>query len=117
MQYVEMKILQFGNNLIEIEVTSSDGITKELYTLQVNRQVSSNNYLSYILPSAGSLSPSFNKTTNNYTITVENNIKQIKIDAEPEDENATIIMTGNGVYDLEVRRNKSRDSCYICNWS
>lgn len=106
MLYVEMKTLQFGNNLIEIEVTSSDGKTKELYTLQVNRQVSTNNYLSYILPSTGTLSPSFNKTNNNYTIKLENNVKQIKIDAEPEDANATMTITGNGTYDLEVGETK-----------
>lgn len=41
-----------GNNLIEIEVTSSDGKLTETYTIVVNRQVSTNNYLSYILPSS-----------------------------------------------------------------
>ena len=74
-----------GNNLIEIEVTASDGITKETYTLQVNRQVSSNNYLSYILPSTGAISPSFNKMTNNYTIILENgNTKAVYCHVSPQ---------------------------------
>lgn len=93
-----------GNNKVEIEVTSSDGKQTETYIINVNRQVSSNNYLSYILPSKGTLSPSFNKTTNNYTVTVENDITEINIDADTEDSNAT--MTGNGNYTLNVGENK-----------
>lgn len=93
-----------GNNEVIIEVTSSDGLQKETYTIQVNRNMSSNNYLSYILPSKGALSPAFTKTNNNYTLTVENDITQINIDAEPEDSNAT--MVGNGDYTLEVGENK-----------
>lgn len=96
-----------GNNLVEIEVTSSDGKLTELYTIQVNRQVSTNNYLSYILPSNGTLTPSFNKTTNNYTVTAENNVTSIKIDAEPEDINATMEITNGGVFDLKVGENKA----------
>ena len=93
-----------GNNEVTIEVTSSDGKEKEIYTIQVNRNMSSNNYLSYILPSKGKLSPSFVKTTNSYAITVDNDITQIKIDAEPEDSKATI--SGNGDYTLKVGENK-----------
>ncbi len=95
-----------GNNLVEIEVTSSDGKLTELYTIQVNRQVSTNNYLSYILPSSGILTPSFNKTINNYTVTVENNVTSIKINAEPEDVNAMVEITNGGVYELKVGENK-----------
>ncbi|MDE5830791.1 MAG: cadherin-like beta sandwich domain-containing protein [Clostridia bacterium] len=69
--------------------------------------MSTNNYLSYILPSKGTLSPSFNKLTNNYTITLENNVTSISLDAEPEDTNATMKVTNDGTYNLKVRRNKS----------
>lgn len=93
---------EIGNNIIEIEVTASDKLTKENYTINVNRKMSTNNYLSYILPSVGTLTPSFIKTTNNYVLTVENSVSNILIDAEPEDNGAT--MMGNGLYNLEVRR-------------
>lgn len=45
--------------------------------------------------------------TNNYTVTVENNVTSIKIDAEPEDANATMEITNGGTYDLKVGENKA----------
>lgn len=69
--------------------------------------MSTNNYLSYILPSNGTLSPSFNKTTNNYTLTVDNNVTSVSIDAEPEDVNASLEITNGGIYDLKVGETKA----------
>ena len=92
-----------GMNEVKIEVLSSDGITTENYYINVNRQMYSNNYLSYILPSKGKLSPSFKKETINYQITVDDTVDSIYIDAEAEDANSTV--EGVGTYSLNKGEN------------
>ena len=79
-----------GINTLTIEVTSSDGVTKENYTLNVKRQVESNNYLVYIQPSVGTLTPVFSKKTMNYTMTVDSNVEKITFSAEPEAQDSTV---------------------------
>ena len=92
-----------GNNKVIIHVLSSDGVTTEDYVINVNRQIYSNNFLSYILPSKGTLSPSFEKETMNYKITVEDTVDSIYIDAEAEDSNSTV--EGVGTYSLNKGEN------------
>ena len=92
-----------GNNEVRIEVLSSDGVTTETYIINVNRQIYSNNFLSYILPSKGTLSPSFEKGTINYKITVDDTVDSIYIDAEAEDANSTV--EGVGTYSLNKGEN------------
>ena len=91
------KNFKVGENKVEIEVTSKSG-NKRIYTLYVVRQVASNNYLKNIYVSDGELSPSFDKYQSSYEVTVSNDVKQITVDADLEDKNATL--TGNGTYEL-----------------
>ena len=60
----------------KIDVLSSDGITTATYYISVNRQIYSNNFLSYILPSQGKLEPSFDKKTVNYEIFVDDTVEE-----------------------------------------
>ena len=91
------KNFKVGENKVEIEVTSKSG-NKRIYTLYVVRQIASNNYLKNIYVSDGELSPSFDKYQSSYEVTVSNDVKQITVDADLEDKNATL--TGNGTYEL-----------------
>ena len=77
-----------GENIITVEVTAADGISKKLYTITYNIVKSDNAYLSKLTPSLGKID--FNKTTFLYNINVENNIDKISFDIETEDKNASI---------------------------
>ena len=75
-----------GNYLNNNTQTTEPTTTKPI-------EKSKNNNLSTL-----SISPikiDFNKDTTNYTVTVENKINSVTIDAKPEDEKATISGTGN----------------------
>ena len=77
-----------GENIITVEVTAADGISKKLYTITYNIVKSDNAYLSKLTPSLGKID--FNKTTFLYNINVENNVDKISFDIETEDKNASI---------------------------
>ena len=77
-----------GENIITVEVTAADGISKKLYTITYNIVKSDNAYLSKLTPSLGKID--FNKTTFLYNINVENNVDKINFDIETEDKNASI---------------------------
>ena len=77
-----------GENVITVEVTAADGISKKLYTITYNIVKSDNAYLSKLTPSLGKID--FNKTTFLYNINVENNVDKISFDIETEDKNASI---------------------------
>ncbi|MGN1337145.1 MAG: cadherin-like beta sandwich domain-containing protein [Candidatus Coprovivens sp.] len=86
-----------GNNTVTIEVTSSNGIDKEIYTINVNRQPFANNFLDYLYSDQGDLSPSFVQTTMKYKINVDYSVSQIELYGEPIDKSTTITSLYNGV--------------------
>lgn len=92
-----------GINQVAIDVTSSDGLKHEKYIINVNKQLSSNNYLDYILVSEGVMKPDYLKTTIYYEVNVGNEITSINIDGEPEVSTSTV--SGLGTYDLDVGEN------------
>ena len=77
-----------GENVITVEITAADGISKKLYTITYNIVKSDNAYLSKLTPSLGKID--FNKTTFLYNINVENSVDKISFDIETEDKNASI---------------------------
>jgi murein DD-endopeptidase MepM/ murein hydrolase activator NlpD len=94
---------QVGMNKVTIDVTSSDGLKHETYIINVTRQLSSNNYLDYILVSEGKLNPNYVKTTIYYEVKVGNEVTSIDVDGETSDSNATV--TGFGTYSLNTGEN------------
>jgi PKD repeat protein len=63
--------LSVGSNTITTVVTAQDGTTTKTYTITVTRTAAStNNNLSNLVPSTGTLSPSFAQATIAYTMTV-----------------------------------------------
>ncbi len=88
---------EIGMNEVHIKVTSSDNSLEEEYILYVNRQMSSNNFLSSLSVDHGTLDPKFNPTTLEYNVEVEGEIEEIIVQATAEDSSATITSKiGNG---------------------
>lgn len=96
--------LVVGDNQIIIDVTASDGVTKERYILNVTKQAYSNSFLDYFYTSEGDVSPTFDRTIMSYTIDVAQNVESIEFFGEAIDKSATI--TGLGVHDLKSGANK-----------
>ncbi len=81
---------------VEIQVTSEDGITRT-YTVNVYRESSDNNFLSNITSSFGhTLNETFDKTKNDYTMTVDYNTPVVSLDAIKEDSTSSITCKLNG---------------------
>lgn len=95
--------LNYGVNTILIKVTSESDSTKT-YTVKVTREDdrSSNNYLKSLNVSSGDFE--FNKKTQNYSFTVQNEVTSIKVLAVAEDEKSTI--SGAKTYNLKEGLNK-----------
>lgn len=67
-------------------------------------QGSSNNYLSVLSVNGYEFSNGFDKTTNDYFITVDNSVSSLKVTATPEDSTATVTVYGNA--SIETGKNK-----------
>lgn len=101
------KVLQNGNfvtgqNIVIIRVTAENGEQRD-YKIKVNVEPSNNNYLSNIITNYGTLEPEFNKEILQYVIEVENEIENIQVSAVKED--ASSVVTGEGIYALQVGEN------------
>jgi hypothetical protein len=81
-----------GSNIISIGVTAEDG-SSSVYTLTVYRK-SSDSTLGGIVPSVGTLSPSFSKHQNTYSITLANAQSEILFKAFPSHPLAHILLGG-----------------------
>lgn len=95
------KQLRTGVNTFNIVTKAEDDSTKT-YVIVVNKAASSNNYLASLL-SSEELTPSFDRETINYQVTVPNEVDTISISGVAEDANATV--TGNDTYNLSVGNN------------
>ena len=96
------KKLDIGNNTFEIQVTSAAGI-KRTYTLNIFREANSNNYLSSLSVEGYTLSPDFNKNTENYTLSVDSLVDEINVSATAEVDSS--IVSGTGKISLETGEN------------
>jgi hypothetical protein len=103
--------LELGINEIKIIITASDNSTM-IYTLYVNRLMSTNNYLEYLEVNGYNITPEFNREILEYNLEVDRDIEKIIIKAEAEDKNATIISgsigeknlnPGLNTFDIKVR--------------
>lgn len=97
--------LSTGDNEINITVVAEDTSVKKVYKVKIFRSYSSNNYLSNLTSTDGLITPTFEKTTSNYTLTVPYEVENANINATSEDSNATVQITGNN--NLSVGVNKA----------
>ena len=97
-----------GMNEVHIKVTAGDGVTTEEYIVYVNRQMSSNNFLSSLSVSEGTLDPNFNPKILEYNVEVGSEIETIIINATPEDSSATItsLIGNDNPYTLQKGPNR-----------
>ena len=95
--------LSVGNNTINVVVTAENG-TSKTYTITITRDTdttppppaqSSDATLKSLNISGYTLTPSFNKNTTNYSITVAESIKGLSVTAVPTDSKATAVVSGN----------------------
>ena len=98
------KTLQVGVNQFIITVTAEDGITTQNYTVTINRDSSTDATLANLTVSTGTLTPTFNSSTYNYSVNVANSINTILITAIPNHPQATLI--GDGSKTLQVGVNQ-----------
>ena len=89
-----------GKNYIDVTVTSEAG-TKKVYTVVINRLASSDNDLASLYTSEGTLSPVFNKTVHDYTVTVPYEVDNIVVSGTLSDPNASVV--GFDKYKLEIK--------------
>ena len=89
--------LSVGTNNITTVVTSPDGTNSKAYVITVTRQGASNDNLSGITVSNGTLSPAFATGTNSYTDAVGAGLASITITPTAADPTATITVNGVAV--------------------
>lgn len=92
-----------GGNIVEIIVTDSLGLTSTTYTINVTRQISSNNFLLSLNSDIGILNPVFDKYKMSYDIYVLNDVTHITLTGETEDSSATV--TGFETHQLNTGLN------------
>ncbi|WP_166727778.1 cadherin-like beta sandwich domain-containing protein [Mucilaginibacter gilvus] len=83
-------VLAVGNNFIKTVVTAQDGVTVKTYTVIVNRALSSENDLSALTISTGTLTPAFQSGINNYTAAVGNVTTSLTVKPTVADVTATV---------------------------
>ncbi len=96
--------LKSGLNTFEIHVKTKEGKTTT-YTLKITR-ATSNMKLKSLRIVGQNLNQMFDPDTYEYTADVTYNVQSIKVQATPEDDNATVTVLGSS--DLDVGRNTVR---------
>ncbi|TSD67873.1 T9SS type B sorting domain-containing protein [Inquilinus sp. KBS0705] len=82
--------LVYGDNLITVTVTASDGSTTNSYSIHVTRQPSSNATLQSLSISDVTLSPDFDGGTTSYSATVDGSISSVVVTPAVTDADATV---------------------------
>lgn len=88
-----------GLNTISIVVTAENGQTR-VYTIEITRKQSSNNYLSMLSSLEGTISPAFTKENNNYTMKVPYEVVKLTLTTVAEDANAKVTVDGNNDFSV-----------------
>ncbi|GKS63444.1 hypothetical protein YTPLAS72_07480 [Nitrospira sp.] len=92
---------------ITISVTAQNGGTPKIYTITVNRALSSNNNLSALTVALSASDPnlinSFDPSTLSYTVDVASNIFSVTVIATPQDADATLEVNNQGTSSGQAR--------------
>lgn len=89
--------LEYGENTFYIEVESTNGNVRT-YTVKVNRKQEYDNYLLSLILSSGTLSPTFDKLTNEYTLDLDETITELTLTGTVS-ENSSVV--GLGTFDVK----------------
>lgn len=111
-----------GSNKFEIKVTAEDKVTIMTYVIIVNKEASSNNYLSSLSVTPFSITPEFNKENLEYNLDLDNLTNKITINATSEDKNATVsgigekdVKVGSQVFEIKVVAENNLERIYKIN--
>ena len=88
--------LNFGTNLVTIDLTAQDGVTTKSYTISVNRP-SNDATLTGLTLSAGTLDQAFFSGTTAYTTTLDTAVASIQVTATASSGAATMTVNGTSV--------------------
>ncbi len=77
---------------ITITVTAPNGGTPKTYTITVNRAASSNNNLSALSVTSGTLNPIFDENTTSYSVNVAFDVTEVTVSATKADPNAVMLI-------------------------
>lgn len=94
--------LAVGNNIVEFVTLAQDGQTTKTYTLNIIRAASGNANLDELLLKDGDetpidIEPEFAPDVFIYDVTIEDTTETVNLGLLPEDENAEITVTRNGI--------------------
>ncbi len=89
--------LSVGTNVIEVEVTAQDNVTKRSYTITVERAASDNARLGSLTLSQGALNPAFDPNTRSYTVDVSHETESISVTASTAHDRASMTVNGRTV--------------------
>ncbi len=93
-----------GNNIIRVIVTAENGTTVKTYTITAVRAAPANNAdLKSLSVSSGTLAPTFNAGTTDYTASVANTVTSVTVSASAADANAAV--SGQGSKALALGKN------------
>ncbi|MDD3340740.1 MAG: cadherin-like beta sandwich domain-containing protein [Bacilli bacterium] len=87
--------LQTGYNDINVVVTAEDTMIKKTYKIRIFRALSNNAYLKELSSTNGLITPAFDKTKSDYTLTVPYEVTDANVKAVVEDTGATVSIEGN----------------------
>lgn len=90
--------LVVGPNTVLVKV-SYDGVGTT-YTLEVIRQEASNTYLGDLVVMDRNITPTFDKTVQNYTLNLPSDVNTLNIKAVPELSSSKVYIKSDGEYDL-----------------
>lgn len=119
-----LKNLEYGNNIFKIKVISESG-KEQIYTLNIIRpdNRSTINKLSDLKLSSGNIT--FDKDINNYNIFVDNNVSELKIEADLLDKKSSFVENygprsihlniGENVVLIKVKAENGSINTYILN--
>ena len=108
---------------VKLVVTSESGLVTRTYTVNIVRRKDSNNYLKSLTTNNGTLVPSFDKTVNDYTVTVENSVDMISLTGVAESQYAivsgnvknTALNVGNNKFSITVTAQNGTTNSYNIN--
>ena len=97
--------LNTGNNTVTITVVAEEATIKKVYTVNIFRALSNDSYLKDLTSTDGLITPSFDKDTSLYTLTVPYEVKNANLTAVKSSDAASVTIQGNT--NLKVGNNRA----------
>jgi hypothetical protein len=100
------KNLALGGNSYKFTVTAQDGTTTKEVEVYITREASDVNTLDTLTSDVGTFTPSFDKDTNSYKLTLPEGTTEFTISATATSKNPATTVVGTGKYTIPVTDDK-----------